>query len=77
MSNTRWIEAIKSWRSLLEEECWHGRQVAILRDVANSMAVDGEPVDEAWIRDRLARQIRPPTTLKPPQPSRRTGNSPG
>ena len=28
---------------------------AIPRHVANSMAMEGEPVDEAWIRERLTR----------------------
>ena len=65
MSDRRWIEAIEHWRSLPEEERRRRHQKAIPRRVANSMAMEGEPVDEAWIRERLARRVQPPATSKP------------
>ena len=39
---------------------------AIPRHAANSMAMEGEPVDEAWIRERLARFIE---SRSPSQPA--------
>ena len=57
MSDTRWMEAIKSWRKLPLEERRRRHLEAIPRHVANSMAMEGEPVDEAWIRERLAYRI--------------------
>lgn len=55
MTNMRWMEAIEQWRSLPAEERRRWHLDAIPRHVANSMAMEGEPVDEAWIRERLAR----------------------
>ena len=55
MPDVRWIEAIEQWRSLPAEERMRRHLEAIPRHVANSMAMEGEPVDEAWIRERLAR----------------------
>ena len=49
MSETGWREAIE--RPRLHRE-------AIPRHVANAMAMEGEPVDEAWLRGRLARRNR-------------------
>ena len=69
MSDTRWKEAIERWRSLPEEERRRRHQEAIPHRVANSMAMEGEPVDEAWIRERLARRMQPPGTSKPPSAS--------
>ena len=69
MPDNHWIKAIEHWRSLPEEECQRRHQESIPRHVANSMAMEGEPVDEAWIRERLALRIRPPTTSKPPSAS--------
>ena len=66
MSDNRWKEAIEGWRSLPEEERRRRHQEAIPRRVANSMAMEDEPVDEAWIRERLARHVHPPATSKPP-----------
>ncbi len=55
MPDMHWREAIEQWRNLPAEErrCRHLK--AIPRHVANSMAMEGEPVDEAWIRERLTR----------------------
>ena len=54
MPNAAWIEAIERWRSLPLEERRRRRLEAIPRHVANSMAMEGEPMDEEWIRERLA-----------------------
>ncbi len=69
MSNTAWKRAIECWRSLPEEERQRRRLEAIPRHVANSMAMEDEPVEEAWIRERLARHILPPSTSKLSSPS--------
>lgn len=66
MPDTNWIEAIERWRSLPAEERRRRHLEAIPRHVANSMAMEGEPVDEDWIRERLGRRIRPPALLRPP-----------
>ena len=66
MPDIPWMEAVERWRSLTEDERRRRRLEAIPRHVANSMAMEGEPVDEAWIRERLARHIQPPATSKPP-----------
>ena len=57
MSDARWLQAIERWRRLPPEERRKRHLEAIPRHVANSMAMEGEPVDEAWIRERLARRI--------------------
>ena len=58
MPENDWREAVERWRSLSPEERRRLHLEAIPRHVANSMAMEGEPVDEAWIRERLARRIR-------------------
>lgn len=57
MAKEKWIEAIERWRRLPAEERKRRRLEAIPRHVANSMAMEGEPVDEEWIRQRLAHLI--------------------
>ena len=57
MQDEDWIQAIKRWRKLPAEERRRRRLEAIPRHVANSMAMEGEPVDEEWIRERLAHLI--------------------
>jgi len=52
MSKPPWVKAIERWRSLPEEERRRRHLEAIPRHVANSMAMEGEPVDEEWIRER-------------------------
>ncbi len=64
MSDTSWIEAVEYWRSLPAEEKQRRRLEAIPRHVANSMAMEGEPVDEEWIREYLAPHIRHSVTTK-------------
>ena len=58
MTKPDWIQAIEKWRSLPEEERRRRRLEAIPRHVANSMAMEGEPVDEEWIREQLAEHIK-------------------
>ncbi len=58
MPDTSWIEAVERWRRLPPEEKRRRRLEAIPRHVANSMAMEGEPVDEEWIREQLDRHIR-------------------
>lgn len=56
-SDHKWREAVERWRKLpLHERRRHLE--AIPRHVANSMAMEGEPVDEAWIRERLVQRMR-------------------
>lgn len=58
MEDEDWIQAIEHWRKLPAEERRRRRLEAIPRHVANSMAMEGEPVDEEWIRERLAHLIK-------------------
>lgn len=58
MSDNELQKAINRWRSLPMEERQRRHLEAIPRHVANSMAMAGEPVDEVWLRERLARRIR-------------------
>ncbi len=55
--DTKWVQVTEHWRSLPLEERQRRHLEAIPRHVANSMAMEGEPVDEAWIQERLARHI--------------------
>ena len=68
MSDTRWMEAVQRWRELPPEEQRRRHLEAIPRHVANSMAMEGEPVNETWIR-RLARRIQAPAASKRPPAS--------
>ena len=54
------MDAVERWRSLPEEERYRRRLEAIPRHVANSMAMAGELVDEAWIRQRIASSMPAP-----------------
>ncbi len=58
MPDKRWMEAIEQWRRLSPEERRRRHLDAIPRHVANSMAMEVEPVDKARIREMLARHIR-------------------
>jgi len=58
MSKPPWVKAIERWRSLPEEERRRRHLEAIPRHVANSMAMEGEPVDEEWIREKLADHLK-------------------
>lgn len=68
MSDTRWMEAVQLWRKLPPEERRRRHLEAIPRHVANSMAMEGEPVNETWIR-RLALRIQARATSRRPQAS--------
>ena len=57
MEDEKWLQAVERWRKLPAEERRRRRLEAIPRHVANSMAMEGEPVDEDWIRERLAHLI--------------------
>ena len=57
MENEDWIQSIENWRKLPAEERRRRHQESIPRRVANSMAMEGEPVDEECIRKRLAHLI--------------------
>jgi hypothetical protein len=63
-----WIENVQQWRRLPAEEKLLRRWRAIPRDVAQSMAFEQEPVDQAMLEGQLAR-IGPPATLKHPRES--------
>ena len=68
--NTKgWREAIRAWRRMTPEERYRRHLESIPRSVANSMAIEGEPVDEQWLRERLADPLRQRATSKPPQAS--------
>ena len=53
-----WQAAIRAWRSLTPAERHRRHLESIPRRVANSMAIEGEPVDEQWLRERLAAQMQ-------------------
>ena len=65
MPETKWTQAVKRWRSLPPEERRRRHLEAIPRHVANSMAMEGEPVEEAWIREQLARCIEAHSPSQP------------
>ena len=65
MSDNELAKAIEHWRSLPIEERQRRHLEAIPSHVANSMAMEGEPVDEEWLRERLARRIRQLGILQP------------
>lgn len=51
-------EKIQHWRRLPLAERRRQHLEAVPRHPANSMAMEGEPVDEVWLRARLAPKIR-------------------
>jgi hypothetical protein len=58
-----WIENIERWRQLPAEEKLLRRWQAIPRDVAQSMALEREPVEMSLLQGLLDR-IEPPDLLK-------------
>ena len=54
MKEEDWKKAIRRWRELPEAERRRRHLEAVPIHVANSMAMAGDPVDEAWIREVLA-----------------------
>jgi hypothetical protein len=69
MPTSTWREAVEHWRSLSAEERRRRHIDAIPGRVARSMAMENEPVDENWIRQRLARRMRRLATSTPPSES--------
>ena len=67
--NQGWQKAIQAWRDLPPEERRRRHLESIPRRVANSMAIEGEPVSEQWIREQLAEQMRQRATSRPPAES--------
>ena len=68
MTNPDWMQTIERWRLLPPEEQLRRHWQAIPRHVANSMAMEGEPVAESVIRARLAERNRESEAPKPPVP---------
>ena len=60
-----WIKAIERWRSLPEEERKRRHLEVIPRHVAHPMAMEGEPVGEEWLRERVAHRIASLDTSEP------------
>jgi len=58
-------EKVRRWRQLPLAERQRRHQEAIPRYVANSMAMEGEPVSEEWLREQLADLIQQRATSKP------------
>lgn len=55
-----WKTAIDRWRALPAEERHRRRWERIPRNVAESMAFEGEPVDLAWLEEEHAKHPMPP-----------------
>ena len=58
-----WKDAIEQWRALPEREQFAIEWRLIPRQVADSMAFEGEPVDRAWLEE-LHRRMTPPDLSK-------------
>jgi len=54
-----WQQRVLAWRALPEEEKRRIRWKRIPRNVAQSMAFEGEPVDLAWLEEQHARVPMP------------------
>lgn len=65
MSSMNWKEAIQHWRKLPDAKKHTVRWGRIPRNVVESMAFEGEPVDMEMLEAEHARQPMPPDTLKP------------
>ena len=59
-------QAIEAWRKLPPAERRRRHLESIPRRVANSMAIEGKPVDEQWLRQKLADHMRQRATSTPP-----------
>lgn len=60
-----WKQTIQRWRSLPPEEQARIRRSRIPLSVAESMAFEGEPVNQAMLEAELARLDMPPGLSKP------------
>ena len=65
MAEPDWKGAIRRWRNLSREERQRRHIAAIPSHVANSMAMEGEPVDEEWIRQRITQRMAQLDVSKP------------
>ncbi len=65
MPRMDWIEAINHWRSLPLAEQQRRRLASLPRQVARSMAFEGEPVDQAMLEAELKRLTQPPAISTP------------
>ena len=59
-----YLQAIKNWRALPEEEKFRRRWELLRRQVAATMAFEGEPVSLEWLT-RIHAQMDRPAGLKP------------
>ncbi len=66
-----YLDSIALWRALPEEERLLRRWREIPRQVAASMAFEGEPVDFLWL-SQLHPQVPPPAGSKPVEESSAT-----
>lgn len=66
MPNMDWKQAIAAWQQLPPEEKARRRWQRIPRNVAQSMAFEGEPVSLESLEALHARQPMPPVTSKLP-----------
>lgn len=64
-----WKEAVRRWRSLPPAEKARRRWQRIPRNVAQSMAFEGEPVDERILEELHACESLPPDISKRPSAS--------
>lgn len=62
---TAWQANIQRWRALSSEQRTQAAWRRIPRQVAQSMAFEGEPVDLQWLIRQHA-PLTPPARLKPP-----------
>lgn len=60
-----WIEAIRQWQALPEEEKLRRRWESIRRSVERSFAFEGEPVDLAMLEAGHARRAMPKVLANP------------
>ncbi len=63
-----YLDSIALWRALPEEERLLRRWREIPRQVAASMAFEGEPVDFVWL-NQLHPEVPPPAGSKPAEAS--------
>lgn len=54
-----WQEKVQAWRALPEKEREAIRWSKVPRQVAASMAFEGEPVDLQWLKELHRRTVRP------------------
>jgi hypothetical protein len=60
-----WKQVVQRWQALPPEEQARLRRLRIPRNVAESMAFEGEPVDLRMLEAEHARRGQPPVLSKP------------